>query len=249
VIIDLRRIEARHAKVGEEMREQIGPGLGQLIEDERAAGDLGQDREEAGAGGRLQDAIAGRDAGGAERGEAERDRCRELLKRLALLGPPCMGGKKARDLCELRQRRSHRAGLAEKRLAVSTEKQNRGRFAGVVACLPVPRAGRVGAAEGLLHCRAQDDGFDAPPLLDVGKKKPRGLGEAWRGSIRAGARDRRGCWCGRRGRRMRHEKRPRESGTRASRPALSLNRTGSNPSRPNSPSRHAAAFTARPYDA
>ena len=156
-----------------------------------------------------------------------------------------MGGKKAGDLCELRQRRSRRAGLAEKRLAVFAEKQNRRRFAGVIGGLPVPGAGRVGGAEGLLHSSAQDGGVDAVSLLEMGEKKPRGLGEVERGSVRAGARDRCDRWCGRRGRRMRHETRPRESGTRASRPALSLDRTGSNPSRPASPSRHAAALTPR----
>jgi len=46
----LRRIEAHHREVGKEMCEQISPGLGQLVEDERAAGDLREDCQEAGAG-------------------------------------------------------------------------------------------------------------------------------------------------------------------------------------------------------
>ena len=65
VIVDLRRVEAGHAKVGEEVGEQIGPGLGQLVKGERAAGGLRENGQEAGAGGRLQHAVAGRYGSGA----------------------------------------------------------------------------------------------------------------------------------------------------------------------------------------
>jgi hypothetical protein len=47
--MDLRRIEAGDRKGRKEGGEEIGPGVGQLVEDQTAAGDFGEDRQEAGA--------------------------------------------------------------------------------------------------------------------------------------------------------------------------------------------------------
>jgi hypothetical protein len=64
VVVDLRRVEARHADVWEEAIEQRGAGLGQLVQHERSAGDLGEHGEEPRASGGLQNAVGVRDAGG-----------------------------------------------------------------------------------------------------------------------------------------------------------------------------------------
>ena len=104
-----------------------------------------------------------------------------------------MGGEKARDLRQHRQRGGRRPGFAEKRVAVFAEEQDRRRLAGVVGGLPIPGAGRIGGAEGGLHSGAQDAGVDAASAFEIGEKKPRGLSdgggrwrERWRG--RAGGR-------------------------------------------------------------
>jgi hypothetical protein len=54
MIVDLGRVETGDGNGREEKRQQAGAGVGQLVEDERAAGDLGEDGEQAGAGRRLQ---------------------------------------------------------------------------------------------------------------------------------------------------------------------------------------------------
>ena len=64
----LRRIEARDGNGRKEGGDEGGAGIGQLVEDQCAAGDLGQDGEQAGAGRGLQDAIGRRDGCGGQRG-------------------------------------------------------------------------------------------------------------------------------------------------------------------------------------
>ena len=109
--------------------------------------------------------------------EAKRDRRRELLERLALLGAARVGGEKARDLREHRQCGGRRPGFTEKHFAVFAEEQHRRRLAGVVGGFPIPGAGRIGGAEGRLHRGAQDAGVDAATTFEIGKEKPRGLGD------------------------------------------------------------------------
>ena len=67
MIVDLRRVEAGDGDVREKMAEQIGAGLGQLVQHERTAGELGKDGEQAGAGRRFQNPIGRRDG---RRGDA-----------------------------------------------------------------------------------------------------------------------------------------------------------------------------------
>ena len=59
MIVDLCRIEAGDGNGRKEGGEEIGAGGGQLVERERAAGNLRQDGEETGAGGRLQHPVVG----------------------------------------------------------------------------------------------------------------------------------------------------------------------------------------------
>ena len=153
MIVDLRGVEAGDGDAGEQMAEQPGARLGQLVENERPAGELGEDGEQAGAGRRLQHEIGGRDRGGGAGREAERDRRRELLKRLALLGAARVGGKKARDLGQHRQHGGGRRCPRAHGGAELAQEQDRRRLAGVIGGLPVPGAIGVGAAEGGVHRR------------------------------------------------------------------------------------------------
>ena len=57
VIVDLSCVEACDGHARKEGGKQRRPGLGQLVQDKRTAGDLGQDGEEAGSRRRLQHAV------------------------------------------------------------------------------------------------------------------------------------------------------------------------------------------------
>src|SRR5437667_236137 len=83
MIVDLCRIEAGDSDAREEKIEQCGAGFRQLVQDQRAAGQFGQNCEQPGAARRLQHPIGRRDGGGCACGQAERNRRRELLERAA----------------------------------------------------------------------------------------------------------------------------------------------------------------------
>lgn len=86
MVVDLGGVEARDGHGRKERGEKIGAGLGQLVEDERCACGLGEDGEQSGPGGRVQHAICRGQCCRRQRGKAERDRRRELLEGLRLLG-------------------------------------------------------------------------------------------------------------------------------------------------------------------
>ena len=200
VIVNLRGVLEGHADVRKQQGEDAGAGLGQFVEDERSTRDLRKDGEQANAGRRLQHAVGRRDRGGSQYREAEPDRRRELLVCLALQGAARVCRQEPDDLLQHGERLSRRAGLAQKRLPVFAEKQNGCCLAGVVGCLPVPGAGRIGAAEGLLHCATKDRRVDLTALFEVRKKELRGRPDA-AGDIRRRSK-----------RRDRDRRRGRESG-------------------------------------
>ena len=111
VIIDLGGVEPRDVNVGEQMIQQRRAAFGQFVQHQGAAGELGKDSEQAGPRGWFQNAVSRRNAGGGAGGQPKRDRRRELLKRLAVLGTPGMGRQTARDFREHWQHRSRRASL------------------------------------------------------------------------------------------------------------------------------------------
>ena len=84
VVVDLGRVEARDAGSGKRW-PRARRALGEFVEDERGAGKLGEDREQARAGRRLQHAVGRCDRGRSGRHERQRERRGELLEGLALL--------------------------------------------------------------------------------------------------------------------------------------------------------------------
>src|SRR3546814_14537089 len=74
MIVDLGRIEAADRNGRKERGQKTGAGVGQLVQNERAACNHGQDSEKAGAGGWLQHAVGRRDTRSGQRGNAERKR-------------------------------------------------------------------------------------------------------------------------------------------------------------------------------
>jgi hypothetical protein len=173
VVVDLARVETGDGDIGEEMGEEPGARLGQLVQDQRGAGKLGEDGEQAGAGRGFQHVVRWRYRGCGGRHQRQGERRRELLVRLALLGAPCVAREQG---CHLRQHREQggwRAGACRHGTRELAQEQDGRRLAGVVGALPGPGALRVAAATGPLHRGAEHRGIDALPAFDIGKEQLR----------------------------------------------------------------------------
>ncbi len=79
--------------------------------------------------------------------------------------------EKRRDLAEHAQFGSRRPSPRPNDRAELAHEQHGCRLAGVIGGLPGPDAGRVGAAEGVLHGGAQDDRIDALAAFETGKQQ------------------------------------------------------------------------------
>ena len=108
---------------GKSCAKNAGTALGELVENERGAGEFGEDGKKAGAGRRLQHDVGGRDRGGNAGDERQSDRCRELLEGFAFLGPPCLGRKEAVILISIGSMAAGDAALA--RMAAPCRRRNR----------------------------------------------------------------------------------------------------------------------------
>ena len=73
MIIDLGGVEPGDGKSRKDLGKQIGAGLGQFVEDQRAADGLRQDRQKAGASRWFQNSVIRRDRGSRQSGKAERN--------------------------------------------------------------------------------------------------------------------------------------------------------------------------------
>lgn len=170
MIVDLGGVDARDGKGRKELAKQIGAGFRQLVEEQRAAADLGEDGEQARAGRGLQHDVARDDRGRGNGGKSERDRRRELLMRLALLGTAGVRRQKAGDFRQSGKTCSRSVGFTEKRTSVFAQEQDGRAFAGFVGRLPVPDAARVGSLEGDLHGGAKAGVVDPLPAFEHGEK-------------------------------------------------------------------------------
>ena len=160
MIVDMGRVVLRDGNVRKEPTEHGCAAVGEFVQDEAASRQFREDGEKARAGRRLQHEIGVRDRGGRGGGEAERDRRRELLQRLALFGAARMGGKQCRDLRQHGEKRGRRARAPAHAAPELAQEQNRRRLASVIGGLPVPGAIGVGAAKGGGHSFAQGRGVD-----------------------------------------------------------------------------------------
>ena len=235
MVVDLGRVMPRDRNARKEPSEQGGAGLGQLVQGEAGPSKLGEDGEKAGAGRGLQHEIVGDDRGRGGGGEAERDRRGELLKRLALFGTARVRRQQGRDLgqhgeqCRGRTRATAHAG------SEPAQEQDRRRLASVVTRLPVPGAFGIGAAEDLAHGGAQRWRVDGPAKGEVIEERRSRGNKSHRRVGRSGHGGRRGREGGRRNEHV-HGGNLGRAGTGRAGWALSLDPTGSNPSRPSSAS-------------
>ena len=180
MVVDVSGVMPGDRDTGKELVQQPGASLGQFVQDEPAACELREDREQPGPCRGLEHDIGRSDCGRRGGNEGKLDRRGELLQCLALLGSTCMGGQKSSDLAQHLQHARRRRGLGADGWAELAEEQDGRGLAGVVGRLPVPGTGRIGAAEGALHGGAQRDRVDALAALEMRQKKTRGVGEAMR---------------------------------------------------------------------
>ncbi|MBB4020094.1 hypothetical protein GGR16_005158 [Chelatococcus caeni] len=244
MIVDLGGVEARDGNGRKERREKTAAHLAELVEHEGGAGDLGEDGEQAGAGRRLQHTVGRCDGGGICRDQAERDRGGELLEGLSFLGAARVRRKEAGDFRQSGKASSRRRGFTEKRRSVLAQEEDGCGLAGLVCRFPVPSAGGVGCAEGAFHRGAQRGGVDALAAFKMGEQQARRR-EDGSGCVSVGGERKqrggrsRGEW-----RNHVHEEDLGRAERDRARAALSLDRTGSNPSRPSSGSRNGVGVRA-----
>ena len=240
MVVDLLGVVPGDGRVAEQAAEKPGAGVGDLVQRQPRPGEFGEDRQQAGAGGRFEHEIGRgqrRRLGG---DEAERDRRRELLEALGFLGAARL---RRQPLGEPGQHVEHRGGRARAGahgVAEFAQEQDLRRFAGLVGVLPHPGSLRIGGAEGGLHRRAQGAAVERAALPQQlreqgrGMKKPRDLvGRGLRQEQREGCRGRRrGGGCGR------HARDLRRAGARGDPAKRSLSSFGSHlPLRPSPSSR------------
>ena len=150
-IVDLLGIVAADLEPAEQAREQSGTGIGDLVEREPRFGELGEDRQQAGAGRGFQNDVAGGQRCGLGGDKAERDRRRELLEVIGFLRT---AGLRRQPRGKTRQHLDHRGGRAGARAhrgAEFAQEHHLRRFERLIGVLPHPRPFGVGAAKRGLH--------------------------------------------------------------------------------------------------
>jgi hypothetical protein len=179
--MDVRGVVPGGRDSWEELVQQPGANIGQLIQYEPAACELREDREQPGPRRGLKRDIGRSDRGRRGGSKGKLDRRGELLQCLALLGSACMRGQKSSHLDQHLQCARRGRGLGADSWTELAEEQDGRGLAGVVGCLPVPGTGRIGAAEGALHGIAQCDRVDTLAALEMRQEKTRGVDEAMGG--------------------------------------------------------------------
>ena len=171
MIVDLRGVESGDGTPRKEEAQKIGAGVGQLVQREAAARDLGEDRQKPGPGRRLEDQVTRRDLRGSQRRKPHGQRRRELLEPLHLLRAPGMRRQEARHLGEDRQQRRRRAGPGQQRAAEFPQEEDERHLARLIGKLPVPGAIGIGAAKGALHLKPQTQRVDLEALGEIGLQR------------------------------------------------------------------------------
>ncbi|CDN96335.1 hypothetical protein BN949_05512 [Agrobacterium tumefaciens] len=98
VIVDMRGVVLRYWNAGEELLQQRVASSRIFVERKARAGEFRKNRHKAGSSRRFKNGVSRRDAGGARCDVGQRDRCRELLQGLALLGSTRVGRRQPRHL-------------------------------------------------------------------------------------------------------------------------------------------------------
>ena len=198
MVVDLLGVVPGDGNVAEQAAEQAGARVGDLVQGALRFGELGEDRQQAGAGRRFQNDVAGGQRSGLGGDKAECQRRRELLEVFGFLRA---AGLRREPSGEAGQHFEHRRGRARARAhraAEFAQEQDLGRFEGFVRVLPHPRPFGIGASERGLHRRPQRAAVEGTALPEQlrqqrrSMKKPRDLvGRGLRQEQRQGGRG--GC--------------------------------------------------------
>ena len=135
-IVDLRRVVARNGEIREQQAEEIGANVGEFVERKRHAVPLGENRQQPRASRRLENDVALNDCTRDRRDEAEAERRRELLIRLALIGAARLRRQQACDARQHSEEARRRRSLAAHRRTVSPEKEDLRDLASLIGVLP-----------------------------------------------------------------------------------------------------------------
>ena len=177
-VVDLLGVVAADLDAAEQAAEQPGTGVGDLVQSQPRFRELGEDRQQARAGRRLEDEVGRRQHRRFGGDEAERDRRRKLLELFGFLRTP---GLRRQACGEPGQHLEHSGGRARAcahRRAELAQEQHLRRLEGLVGVLPHPRAFRIAAAEGRLHGRAQRAAVDGAALAEQLREQGGGVDQA-----------------------------------------------------------------------
>ena len=181
MVVDLLGVVPGDRNVAEQPAEQSGAGLGDLVQGKPGFGELGEDRQQPGAGRRFEHEVGRGQRRRLGSDKAECDRRRELLEVFGFLRA---AGLRREPFGETGQHFEHcrwRTRARAHRAAEFAQEQDLGRFERLVGVLPYPRPFGVGAAEGGLHRGTQRAAIERPALSQElreqrrGMKKPRDL--------------------------------------------------------------------------
>ena len=199
-VIDAGGVMRGNQAVREQPPQKRRPRIGDLVERQPRAGDLGEDGEKPRAGRRLQHDVGGCDAGGQARHIRQWQWRAELLECFGFLAAAGVGGKKSGNAGQHGELCGGRARLLPHRSAILAQEQHLRGFASFVCDLPGPEALGVRTAERLLHRLPQEAGVDEKAAFETDENALRRLEDA--GDLFFGRTD--GCG-GRHRRRWRHK--------------------------------------------
>ena len=224
MVVDLLGVVPGDGNVAEQAAEQAGASVGDLVQGALRFGELGEDRQQSGAGRRFQNDVAGGQRSGLGGDKAECQRRRELLEVFGFLRAAGLRREPPGNAGQHLEHRHGRTGARTHRAAEFAQEQDLGRFEGLVGVFPHPRPFGIGAAERGLHRRPQRAAVEGTALPEQlrqqrrSMKKPRDLvGRGLRQKQRQ--RDRGGC-------KAEHAGDLRERGSDEPGQALSLLRPG-----------------------
>ena len=183
MIVDLCGVEGIDGTPRKEEAQKVGARVGQLVQRETAARDLGEDCQQPGPGRRLEDEVTGRDLRCRHCSQSHGQRRRELLEALHFFRATGMRRQKPRHLGEDGQECCRRAGTGNKRAPEFSQEEDQRHLARLIGELPVPGTISIGAAEGTLHLEAQTQRVNLEALGEIGLQRL-GNGEDRRRGIR-----------------------------------------------------------------
>ena len=177
-VVDLLGVVPGDSDVAEQAGEQSGARVGDLVQREPRFGELGEDRQQSGAGRRFEHEVGRGQRGRFGGDKAERDRRRELLEVFGFLGAAGLRRQTSGKPRRASRASRRRAGAGAHGVAEFAQEQHLRRFERFVGVFPHPRPFGVGAAEGGLHGGTQGAAVERAALPEQLREQGRGVEQA-----------------------------------------------------------------------